>query len=136
MIVTTSHTSTSESTVGWYDQTELPFDALVETVFVGVVQTDVERVQPAQHRQTDPACGDRPDRHALEIVGALDAVRDVPAALHDPLVRRDVVANQRQDHHHHVFRHADAVGVGDLGDGDAAVDGRLQVDVIGSDARR
>ena len=38
------------------------------------------------------------------------------------------------DHHHHVLRDADAVGVGDLGHGHAVVDGRLQVDVVGPDA--
>ena len=35
-----------------------------------------------------------------------------------------------------MLRHADAVGVGDLGDGDTVLDSRLQIDVVGSDPRR
>ena len=50
-----------------------------------------------------------------------------------PLVGRDVVAHQRQDHHHDVLGDADAVAVGDLGDGDPAVDRRLEVDVVRAD---
>ena len=51
------------------------------------------------------------------------------------LVGGDVVADQGQDHHHHVLGDADAVRVGDLGDGESALDRRLQVDVVGADAR-
>ena len=49
------------------------------------------------------------------------------------LVGGDVVADQRQDHHHDVLGDADAVRVGDLGDGEAVLDRRLQVDVVGAD---
>ena len=35
-----------------------------------------------------------------------------------------------------MLRHADAVGIGDLGDGDPVLDRRLQVDVVGADSRR
>ena len=38
-----------------------------------------------------------------------------------------------EDHHHHVLGDADAVGVGDLGDREPALDRRLQVDVVGAD---
>ena len=72
----------------------------------------------------------RADLHALQVVGALDAVGDVPAAVDDPLVGGDVVAHEREDHHHDVLGDADAVAVGDLGDGDAVLDRRLQVDVV------
>ena len=102
---------------------------------IGVVQLDVERLQAAQHGQADAAGRDGSHLHALEVVRALDAVGDVPAASHDPSVGGDVVAHQREDHHDDVLGDADRVRVGDLGDGDPAVDRRLQVDVVGADAR-
>ena len=39
-----------------------------------------------------------------------------------------------EDHHHDVLGDADAVRVGDLGDGQAVLDRGLQVDVVGADA--
>ena len=51
-------------------------------------------------------------------------------------MRGQVVADQRQDHHHDVFGHADAVAIGHLGNSDAPVHRRLQVDVIRADAGR
>ena len=33
-----------------------------------------------------------------------------------------------------MFGNADGVAVGDLGDGDSAIDGRLQVDMVGPDS--
>src|SRR5690606_26367309 len=94
----------------------------------------VERLEAAQYRGADPAGRDGADVHALQVVGARDRLGDVPAALvHDP-VGRQVVPDQRQDHHHHALGDADAVAVGDLGDGDAVPDGGLQVDVVGADA--
>ena len=101
-----------------------------EPVAVGIVELHVERFQPAQHGQTDAARGDGADGHAFDVVGPLDAVGDVPAALNDPLVGRDVVADQAQDHHHHVLGDADAVAERDLGHGDPMFHGGLQVDVI------
>ena len=103
-------------------------------MLVEIVQLHVERLQPAKHRQADAAGGDRADMHAFEIVGALDAVGDVPAAFDDPVVGGDVVAHQREDHHHHVLGDADRVAVGDLRNRDALLDGGLQVGVVGADA--
>ena len=103
---------------------------------IGVVQADLERLQPAQHRRADPARADGADLHALEVVRARDRVGDVPAAVEDDLVRGDVVADEREDHHHDVLGDADAVRVADLGDGQPAVDCRLQVDVVRADPGR
>ena len=55
-----------------------------------------------------------------------------PPSTH-PLVGREVVAHERQDHHHDVLGDADAVAVGDLGDRDPALDRGLEVDVVGAD---
>ena len=131
---TTSQTRTSDSTSGWYVRPSSLLDLVVEPVLVGVVQVDVERLEAAEHAEADAAGAERADRHALQVVGALHAVGDVPAALRHPLVGRDVVAHQREDHHHDVLGDADAVGVRDLGDGDAVLHRRLQVDVVGADA--
>ena len=47
---------------------ELLLDLRGETMAVGVVQADLERLQPSEHRRADPAGGDRPDLHAFEVV--------------------------------------------------------------------
>ena len=84
-------------------QSELLLHLLGQPVLVGVVQLDVERRKPTQHRQTDPTGSDGTDLHSLEVVGALDTIGDVPATPHDPAVGRDVVAHERQNHHDDVF---------------------------------
>ena len=103
---------------------------------VRVVQPDLEGLEPPQHRRADPPCPHGPDLHALQVIGPRYAVGDVPAPVDHPLVRRDVVAHQREDHHHHVLRDADAVREGHLRHGDAVLDGRVDVDVVGADPRR
>ncbi len=95
---------------------ELALDLLWQAVAVGVVQADLERLQPPQHRRADAPGGDRADLHALQVIRARDAVGDVPAAVDHPLVGGDVVAHEREDHHHHVLGDADAVRVRHLGD--------------------
>ena len=57
---------------------QLPLDVLGQPVLVGVVQPYVERGEAAQHRQPDPTSRDGADVHALKVIGALDAVGDVP----------------------------------------------------------
>ena len=99
----------------------------------GVVEAHLERLQAPQHGGADPAGGHGSDLHPLDVIGAGHAVGDVPAAVDHPLVGGDVVADQRQDHHHHVLGDADAVAVGDLGDRHPGVHRRLQVDVVGAD---
>jgi hypothetical protein len=54
--------------------------------------------------------------------------------LDHPLVRRNVVAHQCQDHHHHMLGDTEAVGVGHFRDRDAPVHRRLQIRMIGADA--
>ena len=100
-------------------QVQLLLDLGRQAVAVRVVQLDVKGLQAAQNGGADAPGGHSAHVHPFEVVGAGDGVGNVPAATHHPAVRRDVVADQRQDHHHHVFAHADAVGVGDLGDGHA-----------------
>jgi hypothetical protein len=78
-------------------------------MLVGVMELDVEGLQPLKHGKTDAAGADSADIHAFEVIGALDAVGDVPAASDDPTVRRDVVAHEREDHHDDVLGDADRV---------------------------
>ena len=74
--------------VGMEGEIQLLLHRLGQPVAVGVMQMHVERLQPPQHRQADAPGGDGADVHALEIIGPLDAVGDVPAALHHPAGRR------------------------------------------------
>ena len=76
-----------------------------------------------------------PDVHALQVVGTLHAIGDVPTAFGGPPVRRDEVAHQCQDLHHRVLGDADAVAVGHLGDRDAALFRRLEIHMVRADAR-
>ena len=109
------------------------FDLFRQSTSVGVVQPDVERCQPAQHGLADAAGGDHTDVHALEVIGVLDAVGDIPASVGDPFVGGDKIAHQRQDLHDGVLGHTDAVAVGDLGDGDPAGNRRVEIDVVRTD---
>ena len=113
---------TIDSTSGWKVEAQLLLDVGGQAVAVGVVQVHVERLQTAQHGGADAAGGDGADVHALEVVRARDEVGDVPAArCTTHLVGRDVVADEREDHHDDVLADTDAVRVGDLGNGDAAL---------------
>ena len=85
MIVTTSQTLTSDFDVGMEGQVQLFFDLGRQAVPIGVVQLDVERLEPPQHGQADAAGRDGADVHAFDVVGALDAIGDVPALLDDPI---------------------------------------------------
>ncbi len=67
---------------------QLLLDLGRQPVLVGVVQMNIERRQPPQHGQADPAGGDGAHLHSLEVVGALHAIGDIPAAPGDPLMRR------------------------------------------------
>uniref|UniRef100_UPI0026DB0178 NAD(P)-dependent oxidoreductase n=1 Tax=Mycobacterium avium TaxID=1764 RepID=UPI0026DB0178 len=51
---------------------------------------DVHRLSPEYEKQLGVTY--HPDVHALHVVGPLHTVGDVPAAVADPLVRRDEVA--------------------------------------------
>src|SRR6202012_5260008 len=87
----------------------------------------------AQHAEADPPGGDGADLHALHVVGAGDAVGDVPAAVDHRLVAGDVVADEAEDHHHDVLGDRDRVAVGALGARAVRRRGGFQVDVVGAD---
>ena len=75
------------------------------------VKMPVEGLEPAKHRKADATCGHRADVHALDVIGARDAVGDVPAALHHPLVGGNVVPHEPEDHHHDMLGDADRIAV-------------------------
>ena len=102
---------------------------------IGIVQVHVERLEAAQHRASDPPGGDGPDMHPLDIVGSRYAVGDVPAAGLHQVPRLQIIADQRQNHHHDVLGDTDRVAIGDLGDRDPAIDRGSQVDMVGTDSR-
>ena len=91
------------------DEIELLLDRFRKAVTIRVVQMHVEGLQAAQHREADPAGGDRAHMHALDIIGARDTVGDVLAALHHPLVGGNVVPHEPEDHHHDMFGDADRI---------------------------
>jgi len=76
-------------------QIEFFFHRLRQSVAVIIVQVHVEGFQAPQHGETDAARRDRAHMHAFDVIGALDAVGDVPAALHHPLIGRDIIADER-----------------------------------------
>src|SRR5271156_65826 len=88
-------------------EAELFLDAFRQTVPVSVVQMHIEWLQPAKHGEAYATRGDRADMHSLNVVRARNAIGDVPSALHDPLVRGNVVPHEAEYHHHHVFGDAD-----------------------------
>ncbi len=79
LIVTTSQTGTIAAGVLWKVTPSSFSTASGKPVAVGIVQLDVERLQPAKHSAADPPGTHRADRHALDIVRARDAVGDLPA---------------------------------------------------------
>jgi len=111
-------------------------DTIREPVPIRIVKLDVKGFQPPQNSQADAPGPKGTHFHRFEIVGAGHTVRDVPAAVDNPFVGRDVVTYQREGHHYYVFGHADAVAVGDLRNGDAVLDGSLKIDVIRTNAGR
>ena len=70
----------------------------------------------------------------FEVVRACDAIGNVPAAFDHPLIGGDVIAHEREDHHHHMLGDRDAIAIRDFGDRDAPVHCGLQINVIGADA--
>src|SRR3546814_10763670 len=84
-------------------------------------------------READAPGGNRANVHTLDIVGTRHAIGDVPAALADPVVGRDVIADEAEDHHHDMLGNADRVAEGDLGHRDAGLDRRVEIDMVGTD---
>src|ERR1700678_162223 len=98
--------------IGMPREIQFLFDRFWQSMSIEVVQVHIEGLESAQHRETNPAGSDCADMHSLNIIRTLDAVRDVPTALYDPLVRRDVIADEAEDHHHDVLCDADRIAVG------------------------
>ena len=78
-----------------------------QAMTVEIMEMHVERLEPAKHRAADPARGDGADMHALDVIGSAGAIGDVPATLHHPIVRRQVISNQAENHHHYMLGDAD-----------------------------
>ena len=110
------------------------FDVGGQSAPVGVVQPDTERRQAPQHRLADPAGSHQTDVHTLQVVGALHAVGDVPAAVGRVAVGRHEIADESQYLHDRVLGDADAVAEGDFGDSDVMCDGGVEIDVIRTDS--
>ena len=49
---------------------------------------------------------------------------------------RQIISDQRQDHHDHVLGHADTVAIGHFGHRNASAHRRLKIDMIGADPGR
>lgn len=72
--------------------------------------------------------------HPFDIVGTRYAIGDVPAALDDPIVRGDIVADERKHRHDDMLGDAVTIAVGHFRNRYAAVHGSLQIGVIRTDA--
>lgn len=71
--------------------------------------------------------------HAFNIVATSDAVGDVPPTTKGNLVRWQIISDQRQQQHHHMFRHADTVRARYLGHGDRGMRRSRKIHMIGAD---
>src|SRR6185437_5322441 len=72
--------------VGMEGELEFVFLLGGKSVLVRVAEIPVEGAEASEDGQAYPAGGDGPDRHPLEVVGALDAVGDVPTTAASPVV--------------------------------------------------
>jgi hypothetical protein len=72
--------------IGVEGQVELTLDVVGQAVFFRVMQVHVEGLETTEDGQPDAAGGDGSHRHALEVIGTFDAVRDVPTAPYHPSV--------------------------------------------------
>jgi hypothetical protein len=98
------------------------------------VKLHVEGSHAPEHGEADAACGDGAEVHAFNIIRALDAISDVPAAVDYLLVGGDEVADEREDLHAHVLGDRDTVAEGDLSDGRLAVSGSFKIDMVRTNA--
>src|SRR5208282_2600824 len=97
---------------------EFPLHGRGEAVVIGIMQLDIEWLEPPQDRLADAAGRDGSHVHSLEIVRSGDAIGDIPSSFDYPLIRWNVVPHQRKNHHYHVLGNADAIGISYFGDGD------------------
>ena len=66
---------------------EFVFHLLRQAVALGIVELHVEGLEPPERRESDAPGPNRADVHAFEVIGARDAIGDVPAAVENGLVR-------------------------------------------------
>ena len=96
----------------------------------------VEGLEALEDAIANATSADGADDLALEVKRVTRDVGDLPVATLDHLVRGHEVAHEQEDAHHDVLRDGDDVRAGHLEHLDARVDGRVQIDVVGADARR
>jgi hypothetical protein len=102
-------------------------------VALKVVQLHFERFEPPQNCKPNSTSSNCPDVHALQIVGALNTVGNVPSASLHPLVCRKIVANERQDHHDCMLSDADTIRSGHFSNRNAVFDGSFEINVVRTD---
>src|SRR5262245_51159725 len=84
-------------------EVELLLNLFRQAMLIGVVELYTEGLETPERRKADATGGNGADIHAFEVVGTLDAIGDVPAALDHPAIGRDVVAYECEDHHDDVL---------------------------------
>src|SRR5262249_48424555 len=115
-------------------EVKLLLDLLRQAVLVRIMQLHIEGFESTQHSKSDTACAHTADTHAFEVIGALNTICDVPAALDDPTIGGDVVSDERQNQHHHMLSDTDRIGKGYLSNRDPLVHGCLKIGMVGTDA--
>ncbi|MNN32556.1 hypothetical protein D3C81_1462790 [compost metagenome] len=85
-----------------------------ESVTLGVLQVQVERLQSAKHGQTNTARADGAEMHAFDVIAPIHTISDIPAAFGGYRMCGQVTADQHKYQHHYVFGNADAIGARDF----------------------
>src|SRR5258707_14475428 len=79
------------------------FGCLWQTMPVGVMKIDIKWLHAPQYGKSNPSGTDDADIHALQIVRACRAISDIPTALQHPLMRRNIITHEREDHRHRML---------------------------------
>ena len=95
----------------------------------------VKRLQTLQHTVPNAARAERANDLAFEVKRVARNVGHLPLAALDHLVRGQEVADEQEDVHDDVLRDGDDVRASHLEDLNVALDGGVEVDVVGTDAR-
>src|SRR5580704_16286160 len=111
---------------------EFFLDRFWQALPIEIMQMHVKRLQPPQDSSANSSGSHRSDVHTFDVVRTLYAIGDIPSALYYPPIRGQVVAYEREDHHHRMFGDADRIGIGYFGHGDATVDRSLEIDMVGA----
>lgn len=97
---------------------------------VAVQEGHAEGQQAFRHLAADAAHAHNAHGLTEEVAGSTHPLGKGPLAGDHPVMGRHQPAHQRQGGHHHVLRHADDVGPGDVGHGDAGLRCGRQVHVV------